>query len=103
MSGELYDAIEKIMNLVMLNEDNDKYMSEVVKILDLFDELDRFNKYIGELTPLYHPLEENGMPRDDEVRIFTFSREDLAPYIEDDDYIVAPPIKGVKKIRRKRR
>ena len=98
---ELYDVIGKIMSLVMLNEDNEKYRGEVIKILELFDELDYFNKYISELTPLYHPLEEEGVPRDDEVKTFTFSREDLSPYVEEDGYIVAPPIKGVKKIRRR--
>ena len=102
MSDGLNDIIKKIINLVMLNEDAKKYEGDVVKILGLFDNLDYFDKYLEDLHPLYHPLEEDGIPRDDEVKIFKILKSDLKPYINEEGYVVASPIKGVKKIRGKK-
>lgn len=91
------------MNLVMLNEDIEKYRVDIVKILELFDELDYFEKYVKDLKPLYHPLEEEGLLRDDKISKFLLKSEHISPYLSDDGYIDAPPIKGVKKIRRGRK
>ena len=102
MSENLSDVIGKIINLVMLNENAKKYEEDIVKILDLFNNLDDFDKYLGDLPPLYHPLEEEGIPRDDEVKIFRVLKRDLKPYINEDGYVIASPIKGVKKIRGKK-
>jgi len=42
-----------------------EYREELVKILELFDEIDSYSELIKNLEPLYHPLDEKGILRED--------------------------------------
>jgi len=88
--------IKKVMNLVMIQEDPTKYIEDAEKILKLFDEVDKYSEYIEDLEPLYHPIEHEVRLRKDEVKEMRIDMRKIT--CTEDGYVVAPPLKGKKKI-----
>lgn len=91
------DYIKKVMGLVMIEENPEKYIEDIKKIIRLFDELDRFDEVVKSYPPLYHSLERMGRLRSDIKMSFKTNIKELTDNVYE-DYVAAPPIKGVKKI-----
>lgn len=94
----LEEQIERIMKLVLLEEEPKKYLDDAKKILELFDEIDKYYEYAKELDPLYHPFTYQLELRKDEkkeekIDLKVFSK------VNDEGYIEAPPLKGRKTLR----
>jgi aspartyl/glutamyl-tRNA(Asn/Gln) amidotransferase C subunit len=90
--------ILKIMRLVMIEEDPGKYIEDIDKILNLFNELDSFEENVKDLPPLYHPLEQPGMLRPDIINQCKIEINEVTTNISD-GYVSSPPIRGVKKFK----
>ncbi|RLG61628.1 hypothetical protein DRN84_03230 [Candidatus Geothermarchaeota archaeon] len=93
---DIIKIIKKAMKLVMIQEDPSKYVEDAEKILKLFDEIDRYSEYIEDLEPLYHPIGHEVRLRKDEAKEMRIDMKKIT-YTED-GYVVAPPLRGKKKI-----
>lgn len=97
----LREDVMKMLIISMLGGEPDKYISDVKEILKLFDELDRYESLFRDYPPLYHPLEHRGLARSDKpgdkyIDVSQVSGE------TNDDYVVMPPIRGIKRLGRER-
>ena len=62
------EEIRKLIRETMLSEEEiDKNIEEFSKILQLFEQIDEFRDHIQNLSPLYHPMDLRGEPRQDYV------------------------------------
>ena len=82
--------IKRVMDLAGLEEDPSKYIEEFEKVMELFDELDKYGEIIERYQPLYHPLEIETTPRRDSIE-YSETYKDLE--LDEDGYVRGPPIK----------
>ena len=88
----------KIMKMVLIEDDPSKYVKDLEMILKLFNELDRYDVYVRNLKPLYHPNEEYCSLRDDYHKEESTDLSIFAIELQD-GYFKAPGIKGRRRIR----
>jgi aspartyl/glutamyl-tRNA(Asn/Gln) amidotransferase C subunit len=91
------NEVRRIMSLIMLEDDPQKYIDDLIEILRLFDELDKYDKYIEGVEPLYHPLKIKGSPREDKVEVSRIDILELNKRVVD-GYVVSSPIRGIKRL-----
>lgn len=80
----------------MIDEEPSKYLEDVKKILELFDEVEKYGELAEKYEPLYHPLLDSAAPRKDVPR--SWEHEAPISIYSADGYVIAPPLKGVRKI-----
>ena len=91
------NILRRVMSLVMVEEEPDRYIDDVRRIIELFDELDRFDIHIKDLEPLYHPLGSTGRLREDAPEESGIEFPGDSDY-RWEDYIEAPPIRGRREL-----
>lgn len=82
--------IEKILNILGLEEKPEKYIDSIEYILDLFNEIDRYIGYAEDLEPLYNPMNIELEPDNDIIKEW---RNPEYPERDDDGYVRGPPLK----------
>jgi len=97
MDKEFIRELKRIMKLVMLEEDINKYIDSAKEILKLFNEIDKYYEMAKDLDPLYHPISyvvplRKDEPADTHINMSIFSK------VDEDGYVVAPPLRGKKKL-----
>ncbi len=78
------EEINRLVRETMLSEDEiDKNLEQLTRILELFEEIDSFEEYAKNLEPLYHPLDQQGEPRVDEEKSDKTKLEDFVHNVKD--------------------
>ena len=76
--------IQQLVREAMLDRrEIEKNLEQLGRILQLFEEVDAFEKHIEGLEPLYHPLDQLGEPREDKKRDEKVKIEEFAKNIKD--------------------
>lgn len=84
------DEIKKVLEIIGLEEDPDKYLDSIEYILNLFSKIDEYSDYAEDLEPLYHPMDLELEPDKDIVK-----PEEMMKHLEKDEdgYVRGPPLK----------
>jgi len=97
MDKELIKELRRIMKLVILEEDINKYINDAKEILKLFNEIDKYYEMAKDLDPLYHPILYTVPLRKDKA-IDTYLDISIFSEVDEDGYVVAPPLRGKRKL-----
>ena len=78
------EEIRRLVRETMLNEEEiTRNLNQLVRILQLFEEIDAFEEQSKFLEPLYHPLDQQGEPRRDEEKEEKTNLEDFTENVKD--------------------
>ncbi len=84
------EEIKKILEMIGLEEEHEKYVDSVEYILNLFNKIDEYYGYARDLDPLFHPMDLTLEPDDDRVE-----EQDEMEHLklDEDGYVRGPPLK----------
>ncbi len=84
------DDIERILDMIGLTEDVEKYIDSIETVFNLFNKIDEYEDNIKDLDPLYHPLEILLEPEEDNP-VESYGYEHLDK--DEDGYVRGPPLR----------
>lgn len=84
------DELRRILEIIGLEEEPEKYVYSIEYILNLFNKIDEYYRYAEGLEPLFHPMDLELKPDDDVIRE-EMGMEHLK--MDEDGYVRGPPLK----------
>ena len=84
------EEIKKVLEIIGLEEDPEKYIDSIEYILNLFNKIDEYYEYAEGLEPLFHPMDLELEPNSDEIGE-QIEMEHLKR--DEDGYVRGPPLK----------